>query len=191
MQPARSVSKVVSKDREPDCDLVQLIVREVIMQTTPFAKIQSGAYTDATLPRPKTHRMLDRLINGVLTGVIGVGLLSLYLPIFAGGVYIRNAVYDFGTVKAGEIVSQTFVVQNLHPWPIRVTDVKAGCGCTTPFPGKRVPFTLFPLQTTSLHVTINTAEKHGDVNQPVTVTSSDQFSRGFMETVVALRAFVR
>lgn len=43
-----------------------------------------------------------------------------------------NVEYDFGNVKAGEIVEHTYVVKNTGEAPLIIQDAHPSCGCTVP-----------------------------------------------------------
>lgn len=62
--------------------------------------------------------------------------LLFTLPALAqevGRIDFEEQVYDFGDIKEdGPLMSHTFVFKNRGNAPLRVTDVQADCGCTTP-----------------------------------------------------------
>lgn len=43
-----------------------------------------------------------------------------------------DSVYNFGTIDEGEQIQIQFKFKNIGNKPLYLTDVKAGCGCTTP-----------------------------------------------------------
>ena len=45
-------------------------------------------------------------------------------------IVFKNTVYDFGTVEYGEEAIGEFVFKNISKSPIRLTNVRASCGCT-------------------------------------------------------------
>ncbi len=44
----------------------------------------------------------------------------------------ENTVFDFGDIRQNDSAKTTFVFKNITNKPIRLQDVKAACGCTTP-----------------------------------------------------------
>lgn len=101
---------------------------------------RSRAYMDAAL-----------LFAGFLT--LCVFVLLWRLPIVTNVLYAPHNVYDFGRVAHGTNVRQTFIVRNLHPWPVTVLRVQGGCGCTKTFVGKEEPFRLKPLESVIVNAT--------------------------------------
>lgn len=49
-----------------------------------------------------------------------------------GKIEFGETVYDFGTVKEGEIVEHVFKFTNTGEAPVILSQVSASCGCTTP-----------------------------------------------------------
>ncbi len=91
------------------------------------------------------------LFAGFLT--LCVFVLLWRLPIVTNVLYAPHNVYDFGRVAHGTNVRQTFIVRNLHPWPVTVLRVQGGCGCTKTFVGKEEPFRLKPLESVIVNAT--------------------------------------
>ncbi|QBQ40677.1 DUF1573 domain-containing protein [Sphingobacterium psychroaquaticum] len=61
-----------------------------------------------------------------------------------GKVEFESPVFDFGTVKEGEIVEHIYAFENTGEAPVILSQVSASCGCTTPsytqtpiLPGKK------------------------------------------------------
>src|ERR1044072_5288197 len=49
----------------------------------------------------------------------------------APNIQFAETLYNFGTVKSGEVVSHDFVFTNLGATTLEITDVRPSCGCTT------------------------------------------------------------
>lgn len=103
--------------------------------------------------------------------LVFLAALSFRLPIFTGGLYIP-ASYDFGSVTPGQTCVTKIRVANLHPWPIEIRGVKGGCGCTRAFAARDVPFTLWPLQSESVNISVDAPEKEGAFQQAIRVTTN-------------------
>jgi len=116
---------------------------------------------------------VDALLNGAIVLVAGVGLLSSVLPVFGNSLFAPGGRYDFGSVKAGEVVKHRFSVRNLHPWPVTVKAIYGDCGCTKVSASRRLPFQLSPLQAVEIEAQVDTARRSGPISQSITVTVSD------------------
>lgn len=49
-----------------------------------------------------------------------------------GTIEFPERVYDFGTIKEGEVVEHVFTFNNTGTAPVILAQVSATCGCTTP-----------------------------------------------------------
>lgn len=78
--------------------------------------------------------------------------------------------FDFGDIKQGETVSHTFVLTNNGGDLLKITDVKASCGCTAAKPEKSE---LAPGESTNLVVTFNSAGRMGKQTKTVRVYTND------------------
>lgn len=78
--------------------------------------------------------------------------------------------YDFGDIKQGEKVSHIFVVTNSGGDLLKITNVKASCGCTAALPEKNE---LAPGESTNLNVTFNSAGRFGKQKKLIRIESND------------------
>ena len=78
--------------------------------------------------------------------------------------------HDFGTVRAGEMLSTTFTVTNNGRTPLVIRDTKTNCGCTVTNVEKE---TLKPGESGQIEVTFNTRGRRGRQEKAVTVFSND------------------
>jgi len=83
---------------------------------------------------------------------------------------LQQSSFDFGDIKQGEKVSHTFVLSNAGGDLLKITDVKASCGCTAASPEDRE---LAPGQSTNLLVTFNSAGRMGKQSKTVRISSND------------------
>ncbi len=80
-----------------------------------------------------------------------------------------SVVFNFGTVKEGEIVEKNFSFTNTGPVALIMYDAKSTCGCTVPeIPKEPIP----PGGRGVLGVKFNTSAKTGKQSKTVTVTAN-------------------
>jgi hypothetical protein len=81
----------------------------------------------------------------------------------------KDTVYDFGTIKEGELVSGEFEFTNTGKTPLIVSSANASCGCTVAdFP--REP--LAPGKSSVIKVRFNSEGKKGHQEKTVTLTTN-------------------
>lgn len=78
--------------------------------------------------------------------------------------------YDFGDIKQGETVSHIFVLSNSGGDLLKISDVKASCGCTAAAPEKKE---LAPGESTNLTVKFNSSGRQGKQTKTVRIFSND------------------
>lgn len=118
------------------------------------------------------------------------GFLILIFSILAGTsifaqnrvIEFENDIHDFGAVEEGVRPTFDFEFENLSEDTLRLTSVKPGCGCTSPF-WTREP--VAPGETGSIKVSYNSNHRIGMFNKPVTVTTEDG-----SRTVIRIRGVV-
>jgi hypothetical protein len=81
----------------------------------------------------------------------------------------ESLTFDFGTVKAGELVKHNFEFTNTGQKPLIISDAKASCGCTVP---AWADFPIAPNGGSSIGVTFDTAHKLGVQTSSVVVTTN-------------------
>jgi hypothetical protein len=80
---------------------------------------------------------------------------------------LKEAEYNFGKIPQGKPVTHVFEIINTGKDSLRITNVQAGCGCTTPeWEQNKV---LAAGETTKITVGYNSAAE-GAFNKPVTIT---------------------
>ena len=78
---------------------------------------------------------------------------------------IKEAVHDFGKIPWGKPAEFDVVVKNISPDSVRIENVKAGCGCTTPKwqPGPYAPGETFKVTVGFNGYTEGHFEKYVDI----------------------------
>jgi hypothetical protein len=78
-------------------------------------------------------------------------------------------IHNFGSLKAGEIVSFTFIFRNEGTKTLTITEVDSGCGCTEVIiPEKNIS----PGQEGRIEVIYNSAGEVGNQLKTITITSN-------------------
>jgi hypothetical protein len=78
----------------------------------------------------------------------------------------EETIFDFGTIKQGDVVRHTFKFKNTSDVPLKITNTQASCGCTTPsFPKEPVQ----PGGSGVIDVEFNSAGKSGNVTKDVNI----------------------
>ena len=87
---------------------------------------------------------------------------------------IKEDVYDFGKIPQGKPVHHVFTVTNAGKEPLKIANVQASCGCTTPEWDKdsAIP----PGEETEIKVGYNAAAE-GAFTKFITVTYNDTMSK--------------
>lgn len=80
-----------------------------------------------------------------------------------------GAVHDFGKIGEGTVATHTFKFKNTGDKPLKLTRVKASCGCTTP---KWSKDEVAPGAEGFIDVSFNTRGKRGMQNKTVTVSGN-------------------
>lgn len=83
-------------------------------------------------------------------------------------------VHDFGKIPQGKPVTYDFVVTNTGTTPLKINNVQASCGCTTPNWEKDKA--IEPGQSTKINVGFNAAAE-GVFSKNITVTYNDDQSK--------------
>lgn len=85
-------------------------------------------------------------------------------------VKFEATVCDFGTIEAGQVVTNEFRFSNPGSEPLVIKDVKASCGCTVPADWSR---TVEPGETGRIPFIFRSASFSGPVQKTITVLSND------------------
>lgn len=77
--------------------------------------------------------------------------------------------FDFGTIKEGELVNHKFKFKNTGKNPLLITNASASCGCTVPNWSKEP---IAPGQSGEIDVTFNSEGKPNHAEKSVTVVAN-------------------
>ena len=83
---------------------------------------------------------------------------------------VGGTTMDMGSVYAGDAVQKIAVIKNTGTDTLRISDIKAQCGCTATMMDEK---TLAPNDTGRLSITFNTAGQNGHRSKQVYVMSND------------------
>lgn len=85
------------------------------------------------------------------------------------GIKFGNLAHNFGNIIEGQIATYDFQFVNNGTEPLKLTRVKASCGCTTP----KYPTTeVMPGDTASIRAEYNSAGRPGTFNKNIFVNSN-------------------
>ncbi|KAA3437987.1 DUF1573 domain-containing protein [Rufibacter hautae] len=104
------------------------------------------------------------------TQVVPVTPIAAPAPTPVGpSILFEEQKFDFGEIKAGDVVEHTFKFTNNGTLPLVISNVRTTCGCTaTDYPKAPV----MPGETASITAKFNSAGKRGQQNKVITVESN-------------------
>jgi hypothetical protein len=112
------------------------------------------------------NRLLSILVLAVLSlGLKAQGLQTTTLKPSADILVLKETSFDFGKIPQGKPVTHEFVLVNAGKDTLKLENVQASCGCTTPV-WKKDPVT--PGETTNINVGYN-ALADGPFEKTVTI----------------------
>ena len=91
-------------------------------------------------------------------------------PTASDALTVKEEVYDFGKIPQGKPVHHDFVVTNTGTTPLKLGNVQASCGCTTPEWDKENA--ILPGGTSVIKVGYN-AQAEGPFSKAITITYND------------------
>lgn len=103
----------------------------------------------------------------------------------APALVVVPAGYDFGEVRQGDRLEQTFRLRNNGKVPLEILNVKTSCGCTV---AKTATEKLLPGESTDLQVVFDTASFSDRTSKTVYVSTSDPVRP---TTAITLKADIR
>jgi hypothetical protein len=78
-------------------------------------------------------------------------------------------IHNFGSLKAGEVVSFTFVFRNEGTKTLKITEVDSGCGCTEVIIPNKI---IGPGEEGRIEIVYNSAGEVGNQLKTITITSN-------------------
>ncbi|MBS1763197.1 MAG: DUF1573 domain-containing protein [Bacteroidetes bacterium] len=96
-------------------------------------------------------------------------------------VMVYDSVYDFGTIKEGDIVEFSFKFKNTGKYPLIITNTSASCGCTVP---EKPEEPIQPGNDGEIKVKFNSSRREGNMNKHVVVTSNATFPQLLLKGTV-------
>lgn len=84
---------------------------------------------------------------------------------------VKNSEYDFGNINQNDIVKHSFTITNTGDDVLKISDIRASCGCTAATPDKNE---LKPGESTQLLVTFNSKGRKGPQTKTVNLKTNDQ-----------------
>lgn len=136
--------------------------------------VSSLRVSPSTRTQSRFTKAFDKTLNILLALASLLAILAWRFPVFSSGLYASRSTFDFGTVKSSSIVQHTFTATNLHPWPVTVTGVPGGCGCTRGILNRKTPFRLLPLQSVQVAVRLDTWGKKESVRETIKLTTQNE-----------------
>jgi len=128
----------------------------------------------------RRHLALIKILMAVLFFSLGAFLLSFNTPMNtsvdqprparATAVFDKDNAWDFGQVRAGEVLKHSFVFKNDTRKVINIKEVRTSCGCAVSKVAKK---RLGPRESTVVEVEFNTKGYSGAVQQYVYVQTDD------------------
>ncbi len=83
---------------------------------------------------------------------------------------VKNSEYDFGNINQNDIVKHSFTITNTGDDVLKISDIRASCGCTAATPDKNE---LKPGESTQLLVTFNSKGRKGPQTKTVNLKTND------------------
>ena len=99
-----------------------------------------------------------------------ISLTFTYAQLIGPKATVQSSDYDFGNVEQGKVVDYNFIITNTGDDLLKITNVRASCGCTAAKPDKSE---LKPGELTRIMVSFNSTGRSGTQLKYVYVTTND------------------
>jgi len=109
------------------------------------------------------------MIKKVLT-LSFISLSITFAQLMSPKATVQSTEYDFGNIEQGKMVEFNFMITNTGGDILKITDVRASCGCTAAKPDKSE---LKPGESTAIKVAFNSSGRLGAQQKYVYVVTSD------------------
>lgn len=96
--------------------------------------------------------------------------------------FFNDTQHDFGTVQEGNVVDYTFKFVNKGSGPLKISNVKTTCGCTTALVSGEL---IAPGKEGTLDVKLDTKHRVGKLSRRITVSSNDPANPDMVLTIFA------
>ena len=102
--------------------------------------------------------------------IIFISVSTVFPQLLGPKIGVQQLEHDFGNINQGDVVNHSFVIANNGGDILKVTDVRASCGCTAAKPEKNE---LKPGESTNINVSFNSKGRKGPQVKTITVTTND------------------
>ncbi|HMN48800.1 MAG TPA: DUF1573 domain-containing protein [Ignavibacteriaceae bacterium] len=96
--------------------------------------------------------------------------ISIFPQMGEPKVSVQQTEFDFGDINQNDIVNHSFVITNTGNDLLKISDIRASCGCTAATPDKNE---LKPGESTKLTVTFNSKGRKGPQVKTVSMKTND------------------
>ncbi len=127
-----------------------------------FLVVTANAQTASKLS-PATSAKVATVTTDVTTNAVSIAEADAMLT-------LKEAEFDFGKIPQGKPVTHVFEVTNLSKLPLKIANINASCGCTTPEWEKEK--VIAPGEKTNITVGYNAAAE-GPFTKFITVTYNE------------------
>lgn len=97
-------------------------------------------------------------------------------------VSVQPLSYDMGDIKQGEKATRIYTIKNEGAGTLKISDVRASCGCTAAKPKKNE---LAPGESTEMEVTFNSTGRMGKQDKTVYIETNDPANKSLQVTFTA------
>ena len=107
-------------------------------------------------------------------------VISVFPQLLGPKVGFQLLEHDFGNITQGQVVTHSFIISNNGGELLKLSNVKASCGCTVANPEKNE---LKPGESTNIAVTFNSKGRKGPQVKTVNVTTNDPEKQNLTLTI--------
>jgi uncharacterized cupredoxin-like copper-binding protein len=99
-----------------------------------------------------------------------MAIASVFPQMFEPKISVQQSEFDFGDINQNDIVNHDFVIMNTGGDILKISDIRAACGCTAAKPDKTE---LKPGESTKLKITFNSKGRKGPQIKTVNFNTND------------------
>jgi hypothetical protein len=104
-------------------------------------------------------------------GFVVFSTAFIFAQVIGPKISVLQSDYSFGDIIQGEKVAHNFTITNSGGDMLKITDIKASCGCTAAVPEKSE---LKPGESTQIKVEFNSQGRRGDQVKYVYIRTNDE-----------------